>query len=104
MGEVEDEYIDAFIKRLTFRGILLRNVPHVIDYPRARQDEPYVGLAVASKAEFLVSRDKDLLSLMTGHSAICKRFRQVTHPLRVVNPVEFLAVLRRLGKLPPKVT
>ena len=98
-AEIADERIEAFLKRLTFRGILLRRVPHVLDYPRARQDEPYIDLAAASEADFLVSRDKDLLSLMTGHSAACKRFRQITHPLRVVSPVEFLNALRQLGKL-----
>lgn len=94
LPEIDDARIDAFIKRLTLRGILVRQVPHVFYYPRAKQDEPYMDLAVASKADFLVSRDTDLLSLMTGHTAICKQFRQVTHPLRAVNPVEFLNQVR----------
>jgi putative PIN family toxin of toxin-antitoxin system len=92
---LEDERIDAFVKRLTFRGVLIRRVPHVFDYPRARQDEPYVDLSVAAKAEFLVSNDTDLLSLMTGHSAVCKRFRQLTRPLEVLDPPSFLNSLRR---------
>lgn len=94
---LEDHQIGAFIKRLTYRGILLRRVPHVFDYPRAKQDEAYIDLAAAAKADFLVSRDKDLLSLMTGHSAVCKRFRQITHPLQIVEPVAFLNALRRLA-------
>ena len=94
---LEDDQIGAFIERLTFRGILLRRVPHVFDYPRAKQDEAYIDLAAAAKADFLVSRDKDLLSLMSGHSAVCKRFRQITHPLRIVDPVAFLDALGRLA-------
>lgn len=86
----------AFIRRLTFRATLVRRVRHVFDYPRDRNDEPYINLAVAAKAHFLVSRDKDLLTLMTGHSAIAKRFRQRTHPLGVVDPVTFLREVNKL--------
>jgi len=84
--------IDAFVDRIAYRAVIVRRVRHVLDYPRARQDEPYIDLVVAAKADYLISRDKDLLSLMTGHSAICTRFRQLTAPLRVLTPVEFLTV------------
>jgi uncharacterized protein len=80
-----DAQIARFIDRLIYKAVL--------DYPRARQDEPYIDLAAAAKADYLVSRDKDLLSLMTGHSAICKEFRRRTHPLQVVDPVGFLRIL-----------
>ena len=82
--------IAAFLKRLTYRATLVRNMRHAIDFERDRKDEPYLDLAAATRADYLVTRDKDLLSLMTGHTAFCKRFRQTTHPLRIVNPVEFI--------------
>ena len=44
-----------------------------------------------------MSRDKDLLSLMTGHATVCKEFRQKTRPLKVVDPVGFLEALARWG-------
>ena len=88
--DLSDERIAAFMERLTFKGTLLRRVPHLLDYPRARQDEPYIDLAAAAKAGYLVSRDKDLLFLMTGHSQVCKEFRQRTRPLKVLDPVAFL--------------
>jgi uncharacterized protein len=88
-----DAQIARFIDRLIYEAVLVRRVAHVLDYPRARQDEPYIDLAAAAKADYLVSRDKDLLSLMTGHSAICKEFRRRTHPLQVVDPVGFLRIL-----------
>ena len=99
LPQIEDALVDALIKRLTFRGILLRRVPHIFEYPRAKQDEPYVDLAAVSKSDFLVSNGTDLLALMTGHSAVSKRFRQITRPLQVIAPVDFLRVLRQLGKL-----
>ncbi|HXE53151.1 MAG TPA: hypothetical protein VN541_09055 [Tepidisphaeraceae bacterium] len=76
-----------------FKATLVRRVRHVLDYPRAVQDEPYVDLAATVRADYLVTRDQDLLSLMTGHTTVCKQFRQKTHPLRIVDLVSFLSVL-----------
>jgi putative PIN family toxin of toxin-antitoxin system len=91
--DLTDAHVEAFIERLLFKGVLVRRVRHAIDYPRAKQDEPYIDLAATAKADYLVSRDKDLLDLMTGHSAVCKEFRQKTHPLKVLDPVAFLQVI-----------
>ena len=93
--DLSDERAAAFIERLMYKATLVRRVRHVLDYPRAAQDEPYIDLAATAKADYLVTRDQDLLSLMTGHSAVSKLFRQKTRPLRVVNPVEFLAIADR---------
>jgi putative PIN family toxin of toxin-antitoxin system len=85
-----DDHVEQFIQRIAFRATLLRRVPHVFNYPRARQDEPYVDLAVAAHADYIVSRDKDLLSLATDYSVLAKQFRQRFPRLSIVNPVEFL--------------
>jgi predicted nucleic acid-binding protein len=79
---------------LTFRATFLRRVTRAIELPRDPNDEPYINLAAAAKADFLVTRDNDLLSLMTGHSAVAKQFRQKTRPLKVINPVAFLEAIR----------
>lgn len=84
----------AFLQRLAFRATLVRHVRHAIDYPRDPADEPYIDLAATVKADYLVSRDRDLLSLMTGHSALCRQFRRLTRPLQVVDPVTFLRTMR----------
>src|SRR2546429_412916 len=39
-------------------------VANVVPLPRDPKDEPYLNLAVAARADFLVSWDKDLLDLM----------------------------------------
>lgn len=85
--------IGAFLQRLRFRATLVRRVPHVFEYPRDPHDEPYVDLSVAARADYLVTRDNDLLSLMTGHSTLCKQFRHQTRPLRVIDPPAFLRAL-----------
>jgi len=95
--DLTDEEIARFLDRLLYRAHLVGRVRHVLDYPRAPQDEPYIDLASTAKADYLVSRDKDLLSLMTGHSVVCKQFRQMTHPLKVVDPVMLLRLLGEGG-------
>lgn len=85
----------SFLQRLQFHSTLLRDVPRAFEFRRDPRDEPYLDLAAAAKADYLVSRDKDLLSLMTGHSPFCKRFRRKTHPLRVVDPAEFLKAIEQ---------
>lgn len=89
------ERIGGFLQRLNFRANLVRRIRHTVSYPRDPLDEPYLDLALAAKADYLVSRDRDLLAPMTGHSVLCKQFRQRTHPLRVANPVNFLEAAGR---------
>lgn len=92
--DLSDEIVGAFLKRLQNLSELVRPVPEKFSYPRDEADEPYINLAVAAGADFIISRDKDLLDLMTGHTDECKEFRQRFRPLRVVEPVEFLKLLK----------
>ncbi len=52
-------------------------------------DELYINLAIQMNADFLVSRDRDLLDL-TLESVFVSNFPN----LRIVNPVTFLEILR----------
>lgn len=56
-------------------------------------------LAVAVAADFLVTRDNDLLSIATDHSIDAKQFRQQLPLLRIVTPVEFLSVFTARGEM-----
>jgi putative PIN family toxin of toxin-antitoxin system len=82
--------IDAFIERLCFRANWVRQVPHVFDFPRDPADEPYIDLAAAVNADYLVTRDNDLLSLMTDHSSMGNDFRRKFPSLKVVGPIAFV--------------
>jgi hypothetical protein len=44
----------------------------------------------------LVSRDRDMLDLMTGYGIDSKAFRQRFRPLKVVDPEGFLRILGKL--------
>lgn len=91
-----EEMIGAFLLRLQKIATLRRNVPKQFNYSRDPDDEPYINLAVAVKADYLVSRDRDLLDLMTAYSSEAKEFRQRFRPLRIVEPLAFLQEVRRL--------
>ena len=88
--DLTDEVVGAFLKRLQKLSTTVRRVPKKFSYSRDEDDEPYINLAVAASADFIVSRDKDLLNLMTGHTEECKDFRRRFRPLKVIDPVEFL--------------
>jgi len=69
------------------------DVSRHFSYPRDPKDEKYIDLAVEVDARYIISRDKDLLDLMTGHTDECKDFRRRFRPLEVIEPVEFLKVV-----------
>lgn len=58
--------------------------------PRDPKDEPYLNLAVAAQATFLVSRDLDLLDLIKDAA-----FRQRHPDLNILDPPAFLAEMAR---------
>lgn len=97
--ELSDEIVGAFLKRLQKISVLVRSVPKKFSYPRDEDDEPYINLAVTAGADFIISRDKDLLDLMTGHADDCKEFRQRFRPLRVIEPDEFLRRIEGRGNM-----
>lgn len=92
--DLSPERIQALFDRLRYRGTLLRRPRRVFNYARDPKDEPYLDLAAASKADWLLTYDKDILSLASSHSVFAKRFRQLTPALHVAEPVRFLDELR----------
>ncbi len=53
----------AFLNDIAGFATLIADVPNLFRYDRDPKDEPYVNLAIAADARYLVSRDKDLLDL-----------------------------------------
>ena len=91
--DLSDEIVGAFLKRLQKLSTLVRRVPKKFSYARDEDDEPYINLAAAAGANFIISRDRDLLDLMTGHTDECKEFRQRFRSLKIIEPVEFLKLI-----------
>lgn len=64
-----------------------------VDYPRDPDDEPYLNLAIEAGAEFLVTRDRDLLDLMRWDREEGRTFQRRFPKLKNVDPVTFLKLI-----------
>ena len=82
------ERVNQFLGNIEAIAEIVSDVPHVIDLPRDPKDEPYINLAIASGARYLVTRDKDLLDLTAD-----KEVRQHAPNLTILDPAAFLQEL-----------
>ncbi len=58
------ERAEAFLRDLVAKTVALAEIPKHFSYPRDPDDEPYINLALAAAASYVVTWDKDLLDLM----------------------------------------
>ena len=59
-------------------------------YERDPNDEMYLNLAVVANAKYLISRDQDLLDLMTSSTGEARRFRSRYPFLRIMKAADFV--------------
>ena len=88
------EYVEIFLSRVLSKANLLNKIPKRFQYPRDPKDEKYINPAIEAEANYIVSRDNDLLDLMTGIDAESKEFRQRFRFLKVIAPGEFLRIIQ----------
>jgi uncharacterized protein len=91
-----NERVERLLEILKQKATLIKNVPEVFSYLRDPKDEKYINLAVEAKANYIVSRDRDLLDLMTDFTDEAKSFRQRFRPLKVLEPLEFLQIIKTI--------
>ena len=91
-----DEKVENLIEMLLEKVEFVEKVPNHFTYSRDPDDEPYLNLAIETEADYIVSRDNDLLDLMIDYTIEAKEFRQRFRPLRVIEPLEFLKEVRKL--------
>jgi putative PIN family toxin of toxin-antitoxin system len=89
-----DELVGRFLMALERRAVLIPEVPRVFAYQRDPKDEPYINLAIAAGAGYLVSRDTDLLDLGQPSDLDGGRLRRRAPHLRILDPVSFLVETR----------
>lgn len=82
--------IERFIADSLANAVLITEVPTVFSYPRDPDDAHYVNLALATDAQYLVTRDRDLLALMAPTRPEAQDFQNRFPTLRILNPVAFL--------------
>lgn len=85
-----DATVSEFLDNLNKHASRLSGFPRVCSLPRDPKDEKYLDLAVAAQADVLVTRDKDLLSLMDPANSDGDSLRQAHPTLKIVDPVTFL--------------
>jgi len=90
---INDRTVNAFLSKLEAKAILIVNVPEEFHYDRDPDDEMYINLALVGNAAYLVSRDKDLLDLMTTSTDISRQFRSRYPFLRIMTAVSFIAAI-----------
>jgi uncharacterized protein len=95
-----EELVERFLIALDKRATMIPRVPRLFLYERDPKDEPYINLAIAAKASYLVSRDTDVLDLARLHDPDGARLRDHAPQLRIVDPVSFLVEIRRQIEAP----
>ncbi len=94
-----DASVEAFLERLREAADLIKTVPRHFNYERRDvKDEPYINLAIEMKANYLVSRDNDLLDLMKWENEEGREFQKRFRFLRIVTPENFLASIEKADK------
>ena len=90
-----DELVGRFLAALGKRALLIPEAPRVFVHERDAKDEPYINLAIAAGASYLVSRDTDILDLANHNDPGGARLRRYAPHLQILDPVSFLANMRR---------
>lgn len=88
---ITDAAVRTYLDDIARVATRIDPVPAVITLSRDPNDEKHLNLAVAAGADYLVSRDNDLLDLMTGTDADAVAFRTAHPGILVLDPAAFLA-------------
>jgi putative PIN family toxin of toxin-antitoxin system len=72
-----DESVEAFLRDVSGRSVMLSDVSQTFRLERNPKDEPYINLAAAADASYLVTWDRDLLDLMNDEG-FHQRFPHLT--------------------------
>lgn len=91
--QLTDEKVAHLLEFLRYRGDYFRGVKRWFEYPRDPQGEPFLNLAIEAEADFLISRNPDLLDLMKWDAEDGRDFQKHFRFLKILTPVEFLKVM-----------
>ena len=84
-----EQRVELFLQNVKAKAVTATEISRSMSLSRDPDDEPYLNLAIAVGANYLVSRDKDLLDLMNDAD-----FRRRFPDLAILDPVAFLRVIR----------
>jgi len=87
---INDRIVNALLVKLEANAILTANIPEEYHYERDPDDEMYINLAIVTSASYLVSKDDDLLDLMSADTDVAREFRNRYPFLRVLKADDFI--------------
>lgn len=87
---INDELVERTIARMRYLGEYSPAIRSKFPFPRDPQDAMLVELAIDGEANYIVTADRDLLALPSGHTGAASRFRQRLPAARIVEAGEFL--------------
>lgn len=90
LPDITDTSVAVLFKRLEWKAVLIKQIPRRFEYPRDPKDEPYINLALAAGATYIVSRDNDLLDLMDWNTDTGREFQKRFRSLKIVTPEVFV--------------
>ena len=85
--------ITDFIERIKCCSAYSDDVPSVFPLDRDPKDAKYIDLAFGAKADFLVTRDNDILGLRDSKE-LKEAFNELDWRFKIVDPFEMLSFLR----------
>ncbi|MFM2011895.1 MAG: hypothetical protein RLZZ396_679 [Planctomycetota bacterium] len=85
--------ITDFIERIKCCSAYSADVPSVFPLDRDPKDAKYIDLAFGAKADFLVTRDNDILGLRDSKE-LKEAFNELDWRFKIVDPFEMLSFLR----------
>ena len=88
--DLTTERVETFVADIGAISIPIINVPEEFHYGRDPEDEPYINLALVTRARYIVSLDRDLLDLMDSTSTDGIAFQRRYPRLRVLKPRDLL--------------
>lgn len=89
--------VAEFLKRIAAFAVVVDPVASVFELTRDPKDSKYINLAITANAKLIVSRDNDLLNLMTGTDDEATRFRTAYPEIAILDPVAFLSTIEPDG-------
>lgn len=85
--------VAKYLEELSVLWSFTADVPPVFEFPRDPKDAHYVDLAIAVEANLIVSRDKDLLSLMDAATPEGREFANRFPTLQILTPPSALQLI-----------
>jgi putative PIN family toxin of toxin-antitoxin system len=88
---ITDGMVAAFIAEIESFSVRIPHPPAILELPRDPKDEPFINLAVAGNADFIVTwNQRHLTYLMNQDTPEGKEFRARFPTIKIVSPPAFL--------------